>query len=402
MYGRSRTYSLGHGFGPAVLRIRQKRDSARFLLRISHTRCKIVEYFPFDRKFDFHKLVFCFCQKPKSLGIKLVDADGSFRAVYSVYEHEFLGVLMSAHVVQNNAGGKASLVHQGLYKENLNEFSHLLDERDKAIVSLLSEIQPKAILKKYGHRAKDERHFFTQIFVDEIQKQILTYITRRLAQAIPMMLGKQLGIMGNDGYPVYKPVEVITDKATVLFHFQRNEEGTRYYPTIKLRNEKIEFMFQDAVIVCRDPAWMLLKGELFTFEKHIDGQKLRPFLRKRFINIPKESEEKYYQKFVTQLLERYDVYAKGFEIKTVREKPEFSIVIKDNGTDSISLGLQVQYGDFEIPVSGNQKVKALMKQLGEEYRFYRIARDEKAETDFRKFIGSLGNEEDLLKFEYMN
>ena len=135
--------------------------------------------------------------------------------------------------------------------------------------------------------------------------------------------------MAKDGYPAHKPIKVLQEKASVLFHFRRKENATFYFPTIKLFGTKIDFQFKRASILCYQPAWMLLGNNLFTFEGQIEGKKLKPFLNKRSITIPKEKEDEYYRKFVTQLVEKYHVYAKGFEIQTIRNEPSFLMYIKN-------------------------------------------------------------------------
>ena len=46
--------------------------------------------------------------------------------------------------------------------------------------------------------------------------------------------------------------------------------------------------------------------------------KLKPFLNKKFVVIPRKVEATYYEKFVSNLVASFDVYAKGFDINTER------------------------------------------------------------------------------------
>jgi hypothetical protein len=102
--------------------------------------------------------------------------------------------------------------------------------------------------------------------------------------------------MGNDGEPAWKKIEVMPEKANVLFHFRRNEDNTHYFPTIKYEGEKLEFQYRNAYIICHQPAWMVVDGKLYSFNKEVDGHKLTPFLNKKFIVIPHKVEETYYKK----------------------------------------------------------------------------------------------------------
>ena len=53
-------------------------------------------------------------------------------------------------------------------------------------------------------------------------------------------------------------------------------------------------------------------------QKGVDGPKLKPFLNKKFVVVPRKMEPMYYEKFVSPLVAAFDVYAKGFEINTER------------------------------------------------------------------------------------
>ena len=65
----------------------------------------------------------------------------------------------------------------------------------------------------------------------------------------------------------------------------------------------------------------MVNNDLFTFKDPISGSKLKPFLKKKFILIPKNMEETYYRKFVAPLVATHDVYAKGFDIVTQSFNP---------------------------------------------------------------------------------
>src|SRR5690606_19684679 len=84
---------------------------------------------------------------------------------------------------------------------------------------------------------------------------------------------------------------------------------------------KLHFQYRNAALVCYEPAWLMLDGTVYSFEKNIDGKKLQPFLNKKFIVIPRSVEENYYRKFVTVLVESFDVRATGFDIKSERFTP---------------------------------------------------------------------------------
>ncbi len=318
--------------------------------------------------------------------MRLVDPALPFQMVYSLYHHEYLGHLISAHVVQCLPDGQLSLVHQGIFPDNMKEFKAGLADDDYELIRELHQVSPREIIKRFRGNPRDPLPFYTNKFIGEVKKTIHTSIQRHLANALERLHGKQLYEMGNDAYPAQRPIRMLEEKASILFHFRRKEGFTRYYATIKLRDEKIEFRNRDAAIICSSPAWMLLNGELFTFRNQLEGNKLKPFIKQDYIFIPRDSEAEYYRKFVTQIIEKYQVFAKGFEIIDVREAPRFSLMVKELGKSSFAFVREVAYDRFRIPLHDEGKIKAVMETDEGDYRFFRIFRDCSKEREIRQAL----------------
>jgi len=333
--------------------------------------------------------------------MRLVDATLPYKIVYSIYHHEYLGYLVSPHIVQILPDGQLSLIHQGIYPDNMSQFSEGLDEKDKKLITLLDEISPKTVVKKFNGNLRDPLNFFIQKFKGEIQKMALQYIERRLVKILPLLTDREVYEMGNDGYAAQKAIHILAEKATVLFHFRRYDHEVRYFPTVKLHGQKLDFQYRGATMICKEPAWMLLDQELFTFEKEVEGIKLIPFLKKRYISIPKEKEEAYFRKFVPQIIEKYHVYAKGFHIQTIRKPPQFSLIVK-NQENAFSFVRQVHYGSFSIRLEPWQPVKVIMQHEGDTYTFNRIERDEEKERETRQLLDEITpNPSSLTPWEYV-
>jgi SNF2 family DNA or RNA helicase len=208
--------------------------------------------------------------------------------------------------------------------------------------------------------------------------------------------------MGKDGEPTWKAITLPQEKATVLFHFRRNEENTHYFPTIKHNGQKLEFQYKDAVLICNEPAWLLLEDQLYSFEKEVDGKKLQPFLRKNFIVIPRKVEETYFTKFVAPLVESFDVYAKGFEIKSERYEPRPHLTFSEvsNGVpakdlfqsrnhsepaaEKILFNLAFKYGQYTVLNQEAKRISVNIEKTQESYIFHRLIRDVNHEKEFLK------------------
>ncbi|MES2730390.1 MAG: SNF2-related protein [Bacteroidota bacterium] len=340
-----------------------------------------------------------------------------FQIIYSLYEHEYLGYLFESYVVQVNGKGQLTLQHQNISSKNAPEFAAGLDNHDYQLVKLMDEIQQEVIFRKFYNKKISLSDFFLKVFDPQkgdkvLQETIEQYVEGIRAGILDLLGSKMLFIMGNDGNPTWKQIYQVPEKASVLFHFRRNPDNTHYFPTIKCQKERVEFQFKDAFIICNQPAWMILQDKLYAFEKNVDGKKLKPFLNKKFIVIPKNVEDTYYRKFVAPLVASFDVYAKGFEIKSeyfplvplltfsemARSKSKVLALLNDSSDmaeeqeeedeNRMAFELSFQYGNFvfksEIAVS--EAIRSIasvsVERIDDTYVFHKVRRN--LETEHKK------------------
>jgi SNF2 family DNA or RNA helicase len=303
-----------------------------------------------------------------------VDSTKPCKLIYSIARHEYLSFVIEPHVVQLNPNGEFSLTHQRLFSNTAKEFGSCIDETDLKLVKILEEIEQGNLIKKFYKKPIRPFEFFTKIFNEHLFETIRPKMEKRMAEALTMLGDKPIYLMSKEGYPAERKLQIADEPASVLFHFRRNEEEIRYFPTIKYQGMRIEFMFKNAEIICNHPAWMLLEDTLYYFDKEIEGKKLFPFLNKRYIAIPRSSEQSYFEKFVAPLIEKHNVYAEGFTINT--EKHDATPVLKpiyvEGGTSQLQL--HFKYSGYIFPYGDGRHVSVRMERDGDNYIFHRIKR----------------------------
>ncbi len=329
-----------------------------------------------------------------------VATDKPFKIIYSLFAHEYLGFLLESFAVQLDEQGRFTFEHQNISSKNAHEFARELDERDYELIRLMDSMQQDAVINRFHQKKIKTPEFFYKIYEgntdksQQVQAEIEQYLENIRARILPLLQGKRLFEMSNDGEPAGKEIVVLPGQASVLFHFRRNEESTLYFPTIKYDQQKIEFQQKNAYLICKEPAWMVLENKLYSFEKEVDGNKLQPFLNKKFIIIPKKVEDSYYRKFVAPMVATFDVYAKGFNIATEKYPPvprlsfyelqhtETASLPEDSHTlvkgtlaaDKIGFDLQFQYGDHSFRHE-KHPVSVVVDKQEDMYTFHRIRRD---------------------------
>ncbi len=350
-----------------------------------------------------------------------VSTSKPFRIIYSLFEHEFLGYLFESFAVQLDAKGNLTLVHQNISSQNAAEFAKNMDETDFELVRLMDSIQQNDVIKKFSPQKRVKPHeFFEEHYLGDktnnklIRGEIERYLEYRRSAILKLIKAKPLYEMGKDGEPTWKEIEIQQEPASVLFHFVRNENNTHYFPTIKHDGKKLDFQYKNAYIICKEPAWMVCDNKLYSFKKNVDGNKLKPFLNKKFIVIPKKMEERYYKTFIGPLVASFDVYARGFQIITERYHPQpvlsFAPIRK---TDPLSIQLfsdhhsatpqqmeeekdpgflfkiLFRYDRYIYKADNAPKVNVEMEHSDDKYLFHRIVRRRDEEISIIDFLKAL-------------
>lgn len=346
-----------------------------------------------------------------------VSASQPFQIVYSLYLHEYLGFIFESYVVHLDEKGKLTFQHQNISSKNAREFSKGLDDRDFELIELIDSMQQEVIVKRFYNKQVKPEEFFAKVYdkakgSELIREQIEEYMERRRAKILDRLKGKKVFEMGNDGEPTWRQIEVLEKRASIQFHFMRTEDNTNYYPTIFHQGKKLDLLNSNAYLICKNPAWMVLKGKLYGFEKNVDGKKLIPFFTKKFVVIPKNVEETYYNRFVAPLIASFDeVDASGFEInKNVYDpRPVLTISelhpatsgqqqikganrVEDKSDESgkIVFDLSFKYGKHRFRGDNIGPVSVTVEKHGDEYIFHRVTRRTEAEKNFLHTLQKLG------------
>ncbi len=344
-----------------------------------------------------------------------VDIDQPFQIVYSLFQHEYLGFLFESFVVQVNEKGTLTYSHQNISSQNASEFDKGLNAVDYELIKIMDQMQQATVCSHFQKKKMKPEEFFLKTYHKEtgdkvLQGEIDRYLEIRRSKVLSRIEGKRLFEMGKDGEPTWKEITISDKKATVLFHFRRNEENTHYFPTIKMGEEKIHIFQNGSYLLCKEPGWMVANDILFTFQKEVNGSKLKPFFNKKFILIPKNVEETYYKKFVAPLIASFDVYAQGFEIKSEYLTPtpvlSFSELAeakqttgslfdapKINTEDDVSkilFELSFKYGTYNYTADKLKKVSVSVEKHADNYVFHRVTRDSSQEKALLEMLQGTG------------
>lgn len=349
-----------------------------------------------------------------------VSASQPFQIIYSLFQHENLGYIFESFIVHLDDRGKLTYQHQNISHKNAREFSKGLDDRDYELIEMMDGMSQDAVLKHFSKKIMKPDEFFGKVFKkdnksdESLREQIEVFMEKRRAAVLEKLKGKMLFEMGSDGEPTWRKLEVLDNRASIQFHFQRSDENTNYYPTITYEGKRLDIPNPNAYLVCKHPAWMVLNGKLYGFDKNVDGKKLLPFLSKKHVVIPKNMEETYYNRFVAPLIASFDdIEAQGFEINKNEYDPHPHLTISelppaaskevatlfgnidstgpsDDEAGKIVFDLSFKYGKHRFRGDAFGPVSVTIEKKDDDYVFHRVKRNIEAEKKYAQTLNKLG------------
>lgn len=312
-----------------------------------------------------------------------------FEVVFTFKRHPHLGVLVEANAVQLLENGNPSLTYQRIREKTADYFG--LNPEQKHVVEIIEGLEDEAIKQRFykGTKKIKAADYFVKNFDEEAKKTVLEFVETELLKILREIKNYHMYWAGKTGEPMGSRIEFYNEPSTPLFHFRRDEEGMNYFVTIKHRGEKVHFCDPESELLTSQPAWLLTPNKLLFFGANVEGKKIKPFLKKKFIHIDPHQEAAYMQKFVGPLLENHDVFALGFDIVT--DQLEVKPVLKlTSSWENPHIILYMQYGDWVFPYHVNKKVNVRLESAGNTYTFHRIKRLYSVEKEKIENLKELG------------
>jgi SNF2 family DNA or RNA helicase len=257
-----------------------------------------------------------------------------YQVIYSIYQHQFLGYLFEAYAVQTDNNGRLTLDHKSIGTKNAKEFADKLNEADYQIIKLIEEITQEAIHKRFSPKKSTLNDFYLKTYDSTkgdklVQDQIENYIERRKAEILKLLPTKKLFVTSDDGEPAIRQLQFGRENAHLTFHFHKQTDHTRYFVTLEYKGNRQRVLYPENFVLCNTPGYVVVTNMVFALDNKIDGQKLKPFFSKQFIEVRKQVEEKYYKNFIANLIAQFDVESRGFEIEHNLADPYATLKVRE-------------------------------------------------------------------------
>jgi len=188
---------------------------------------------------------------------------------------------------------------------------------ERETVEILNQYNDRQLFKLFS-KERNVKDFLLNVTSDLIDRHIRPYIEKRLYQcleiardeAIPVLIKRSSIKTLHSG----DKLEIINDLALPVFRFERNVIQSTYSLSLELEGKPLDIRNNQTEILCNNPC-VIICGNKLVFVSETDAAKLRPFLTREFVIIPKSSEKKYFSTFVLSVVNRFSIKASGFRIE---------------------------------------------------------------------------------------
>jgi len=307
-------------------------------------------------------------------------------------QHRLWGYIILPYIIQKEINRNYYKLLECLSPFPNNDTLGTLTAEERDIVKIINEYTDRALYKLFS-RDKTVKEFLEKLEADKLDNFIRPYIERRLYRCFR--------IAGNENIPLYfqktkagtlhaeDQLIVSEENAEPVFKFIRNEEQSSYNLSLEYSGKLIDLRKNSVDIICQSPC-LIREDHRMLFVSEVDGSKLKPFLTKENILIPKKTELKYFSGFVLNTINNFKVVNSGFGIIEFQASKTACLTIEIGLKGNPVLILSFIYEGNKIYSNEIQNSFTFFEKKGEDYFYRKCHRDFNWEKQCRETLGELG------------
>jgi len=187
----------------------------------------------------------------------------------------------------------------------------------KTVIKLTQKLSIANLSEKYCTKKRPENTLLKLLDNRIYQKSIHAYFDRMTVQLLDYLSEHQIPLV--EDIVRKTPLEelAISTKNVLTFEpilkFDKTQLGIKYSISLKYQDKHIIPNHYNILILTDNPAYIVVDHNLFRI-KHINAQKLQPFLKKAVLFIKDDMVVTYFKQFIMQVAKKVDIEASGFDV----------------------------------------------------------------------------------------
>ncbi len=242
----------------------------------------------------------------------------NYNIIYDLTEYEELGYLPSAFVVNCNEKGMMTYVAHKVHAQTVEDYGLELTAERKALFDIIDTLQIKAIEDKYNTKGKRRKAITKLIENKEVKTNIIKYIHRKLDEFLQIIHQNKFLLSLETSRKDYIPAKQIKAAEYMLkpkLFFKRTDTGVSYKLSFFSNRTPWRVQQRDITVLSNKPAWIVADRVLHNLSA-INGNMVKPFIKKDEVRIPEHYVKEYFQKFILRVAAKADIEAEGFKVNT--------------------------------------------------------------------------------------
>ncbi len=306
--------------------------------------------------------------------------------------HRLWGSVLLPYLVRIEQGRSYNRLSECLFPYPGNEALTTLNAEERDIVNIINEYNERNLFKLFS-KDKTVKDFLVNITAEKHEKFLRPYIERRLYKCFT--------IARDESIPVYYQktkseilysedlLHLNEENAEPVFIFSRDNGQSTYKLSLETGGKLIDMKKSSIDILTMSPC-LIREDHRVLFVSDVDGFKLKPFLIKEFIQIPKKTELKYFGSFVLNAINNFKVEGIGFGIIEFKPEKEACLQIEIGLKGSPVLILIFNYQGNRIFSSETRKSFTIFEHKDDNFIFRKYHRDLDWENECKVRLEELG------------
>jgi SNF2 family DNA or RNA helicase len=302
------------------------------------------------------------------------------------------GSMLLPYIIENEPKNKFYKLKECLSPFPDNDTLGLLTSEEREVVKIINEYSDRNLFTLFSKDAT-VKEFLVKVTPVNLEKFIRPYIERRIHKCITISRDENIPVYFQkskaDALHHEDKLLLSDENAVPVFRFIRDEEQTTYNLSLESGGKLIDMRKNTIDILCMSPC-VIRDDRKVLFVSDVDGSKLKPFLTKENILIPKKTEAKYFEGFVLNAVNNFKVEGTGFRI--IEFTPDKEAVLElERGLKGRAV-LILKYSYEGIIVYANESANSFtsFETKGPEFIFRKFLRDFSWEKKCRNTLGELG------------
>jgi hypothetical protein len=306
--------------------------------------------------------------------------------------HRLWGSLLLPYIIQAESGRSYYRLSECLSPFPNDETLSTLSAEEGNLVNIINEYTDRILFRLFS-KDKSVKEFLENTTPEKREKFIRPYIERRIYKCFTIARDENIPVYYQKTKSAALHSEDILylseENAEPVFRFIRNDELSTYNLSLETCGKLIDMKKSSIDILCISPC-LIREEHRILFVSDVDGSKLKPFISKEFIQIPKKTELKYFSSFVQNAVNNYKVEGTGFEIIHFTPDKEASLQLEKNLSGSMVLILTYNYQGSKVLPNDTQNSFTIFEHKNEKFIFRKYYRDSEWEKQCRLRLEELG------------